>query len=628
MTRHLERIHSPHDLRALDAQARAELCQELREQILTTVSEHGGHLGASLGVVELTVALHTVFESPRDRIVWDVGHQAYAHKLLTGRLDRFDTIRQHGGLSGFLRRNESPHDVFGAGHASTAISAALGMAQARDLRGERHAVVAIVGDGALTGGLAYEGLNNAGMLGSDLIVVMNDNSMSISPNVGALSRYLTRLRADPTYAQMKRDIERLMGLVPVLGRRVTRVVERVKDGLRHVLVPGAFFEALGFRYLGPIDGYSMNEIIQVLRNAREMGGPVLVHVVTEKGRGYAPAANAPDRLHGGGPFDLKTGRSKAPATATPSFSQVMAETLSRLARTDRRIVAITAAMADGTGLARFREEHPSRFFDVGIAEEHAVTFAAGLASQGMRPVVGIYSTFLQRAYDQVIHDVGIQRLPVLFCLDRAGLAGEDGATHHGSFDLTYMNAIPGFVVAAPRDAGSLSALVETALAHDGPMVIRYPKASAGRIGPQPEGPMPIGKGELLRPGRDAALIAVGAMVSVAEAAADLLAAQNIFASVVDVRFLKPLDRDLILKVATDVPVVVTIEEGALSGGLGAEVATLLSTLGLQRRLRLLGLPDEFIEHGRRQELLEEAGLTPAAVASVVSSLTGEAMDAS
>ncbi len=628
MSRHLERIHSPHDVRSLDAQARVELCQELREQILRTVSEHGGHLGASLGVVELTVALHTVFESPRDRLVWDVGHQAYAHKLLTGRADRFDTIRQHGGLSGFLRRSESPHDVFGAGHASTAISAALGMAQARDLRGERHAVVAIVGDGALTGGLAYEGLNNAGMLGSDLIVVMNDNSMSISPNVGALSRYLTRLRADPAYAQMKRDIERLMGLVPVLGHRVTRVVERVKDGLRHVLVPGAFFEALGFRYLGPIDGYDMTEMIQVLKNAREMGGPVLVHVVTEKGRGYGPAVSAPDRLHGGGPFDLATGRAKAPATATPSFSQVMAETLCRLARTDRRIVAITAAMADGTGLSRFREEHPSRFFDVGIAEEHAVTFAAGLASQGMRPVVGIYSTFMQRAYDQVIHDVGIQRLPVLFCLDRAGLAGEDGATHHGSFDLTYMNAIPGLVVAAPRDARTLSALMETALAHDGPMVIRYPKAPAGRIGPQPEGPLPIGKGEMLRPGRDAALIAVGAMVPVAEAAADLLAARNIFASVVDVRFLKPLDCDLILEATRDVPVVVTIEEGAITGGLGARVAMLLGTLGVERRLRLLGLPDHFIEHGRREELLEEAGLTPAAVAQAVGELAGAAMDAS
>lgn len=604
----LEEIRGPEDLRGLSAEALKQLAAELRQLLIGTVAKTGGHLGPSLGTVELTLALHSVYETPRDQIVWDVGHQAYAHKILTGRREAFGTLRQRGGVSGFPRREESRHDAFGTGHASTAVSAALGIARARDLAGEDFGVAAVVGDGALTGGLSFEGLNQAGHLKSDLVVVLNDNSLSISPNVGAIATYLTRLRTDPTYTRVKNDVEHLLRSIPVIGEGVVRTAERVKDSFRYALVDGALFEALGFRYLGPFDGHQIPLLQEVFRRARRLGGPVLVHVITEKGRGYQPAVADPSRFHGSGPFDPESG--KPLGGRRRSYSQVFGETMVELAGVEPRLLAITAAMADGTGLVGFRERFPERFFDVGIAEDHAVVFAAGLATQGWRPVVAVYSTFLQRAFDAVIHDVALQGLPVVFAIDRAGLVGDDGPTHHGTFDLAYLRPIPNLVIAAPRDEAELSHMLRGALGHPGPVVLRYPRGTAAAsLGP---GGLPIGRGEILRSGRGGAILAIGSMVATALEAAEILAKQGLSFTVADARYLKPLDRELVLELAALGPLY-TLEEGA-TGGLGSAVLELLAAEGARGLVETFHLPDRFIEHGDRGQLLAEMELDASGVA--------------
>ncbi len=615
----LERLRGPEDLARLTPTELERLCTELREAIITTVASTGGHLGASLGVVELTVALHHVFRSPRDKIVWDVGHQAYGHKLLTGRRDRFHTLRQAGGISGFPKRSESPHDMFGVGHASTSISAALGFAKARDLRGEDHAVVAVIGDGALTGGIAYEGLNNAGQSGTDLIVVLNDNAMSISPNVGAIAKYLTRITSGQLYNRFEADLWKLLGRLPK-GARAQELASRVKEGLKQLVVPTILFEELGFRYFGPIDGHDLPLVIRTLRAVRRIRGPVLVHVMTRKGKGYGPAEKERTRYHGVGKFDPAVGVQPAPQPQ-PTWTAAFGESLVRAARRDGRIVAITAAMPAGTGLDRFRDEFPDRFFDVGIAEQHAVTFAGGLACEGMRPVVAIYSTFLQRAYDQVIHDIALQRLPVVLALDRGGLVGEDGPTHHGAFDLSYLRVVPDLVLMAPRDEQQLQAMLATALQReDGPSALRYPRGASPGVALLDEvQPLPIGRAEILRRGEGVALLAAGSMVAVATEAAELLAAGGIAPTVVDMRFLKPLDDELLTEVFDTHRFVVTLEENSIVGGLGAAVLEWQSTRVEEPLVpvRILGLPDHFVEHGNRDDLLRELGLQARSVAETV-----------
>lgn len=607
----LPQVQSPADLKKLTYQQRLQLADELRQRILTTISKVGGHLGASLGAVELTIALHYVFDTPRDKIVWDVGHQTYAHKLITGRQDRFDTIRQTGGLSGFPKRSESEYDAFGTAHASTALSAAQGFAKSRDLLGEDYHVVAVVGDGAMTGGLAYEGLNNIGHDGTRVLVILNDNSMSIAPNVGALSGHLSRLRTDPKYVRFRDDMARLVRSIPALGPSVANAFERFKDSLKQLVIPGIFFEEMGFTYLGPIDGHDLHAVESALQQAKQLNKPVLIHAVTVKGKGYEPAEGDPYAFHGTGPFKLETGEALKKKAAAPSYSAVFADTLVQLAKQDPRVVAITAAMPDGTGLERFRKVFPRRMFDVGIAEQHAVTYAAGMACSGLRPFVAIYSTFLQRAYDQVIHDVAIQNLPVTFCLDRAGIVGADGETHQGAFDIAYLRAIPNMVVAAPKDENELRHLLKTALVHDGPFAVRYPRDPGFGVElDETLRPIPIGEAELLREGKDVALLAVGHFAYRALEAAEKLSRDGISAAVVNVRYIKPLDRALLKQVLGSVQAAVTIEEGVLAGGFGSAVLELLADAGMTGlRVQRLGLPDAFVEHGDPEHFRAKFGLT-------------------
>ena len=627
---HLDEIRDPADLRRASVEDLVPLAEEIREFLVSLASAKGGHFASSLGAVELTLALHYVFETPRDRLVWDVGHQAYVHKLLTGRRERMHTIRQYGGLSGFLKRSESPYDAFGAGHASTAVSAALGIATARDLLGEDYRVVAIVGDGAITGGLAFEGLNNAGAAGRDLLVVLNDNAMSISPNVGAVAHYLTSLTTHPRYRKMKEELYAALRKLPRVGEPVGDFARRLEQGIKTVLVPGALFEALGFTYRGPIDGHDLPELVRILRQIRESDrGPVLLHVLSRKGKGYEPAERDPARWHGVGPFDRDTGaRRQGSGGEGPSYTAVFGEAIVDRARRDERVVAITAAMPDGTGLTPFAEEFPDRFFDVGIAEGHAVTFAAGLAAEGLRPVCAIYSTFLQRAVDHLVHDVALQHLPVVFAIDRAGLVGADGPTHHGVLDLAWLRAVPGLVVAAPRDADSLADLLETALEQDErPFAIRWPRDTAPGPRTREPRPVPIGTWEVVRAGDGRVVIlAVGTMVRLALAAADLMAAEGgPVPTVVDARFVKPLDLPYLRELARAGPeLVVTIEEGTLRGGFGDAVheASLEGGLDLSARLLQVGLPDRFVTHGSRAELLAEVGMTPEGVATQIRERAG------
>ncbi len=604
----LDRVNGPADLKRLSWRELRHLAAEIRQELIEVVPQTGGHLASNLGVVELTLALHTVFHSPRDKIIWDVGHQAYVHKLLTGRKERFRTIRQAGGLSGFTQRAESPHDPFGAGHAGTAISAALGIARARDLKGEDFDVVAVVGDGAMTCGLSYEGLNNAGHLNSRLIVVLNDNGMSIAPNVGAISRYLNRLRSSPGYHFLKGWVERFLRHVPLLGLPVLAFLRRLKSSFKELLIPTRIWEEMGFIYIGPVDGHNLRDLIFTLRAARRVQGPVLVHVYTTKGKGYEPAEKDPTNFHGVAP----NGEHKGTA---PSYSRVFGQTLLRMAEADPRVVAITAAMPDGTGLVEFSRRFPERFFDVGIAEEHAVTFAAGLATEGFRPVVAIYSTFLQRAYDQIVHDVTLQNLPVIFALDRAGIVGDDGATHNGVFDLSYLRHIPNLVVMAPKDECELQRMLWTALEVDGPVAIRYPRgAGVGVPLDEERVTLPLGMGEVLRRGAGGALalVAIGSMVYPALQAAELLAQEGIEAAVVNARFVKPLDKALLYGLARNFRRIVTVEENVLSGGFGSAVLEFYErkVLTAGREFLRIGIPDRFIHHGPQQEVRASLDLSP------------------
>jgi len=608
----LDEIDGPADLKALTPEQLGELAGEIRTRMIDIVSRTGGHLAASLGAVELAVAIHSVFESPKDKVVWDVGHQAYAHKLLTARRDRFGTLRQAGGISGFPRRSESEHDAFDTGHGSTAIAAGVGMAKARDLSGEDYAVVSVVGDGAMSGGMAFEALNLAGHLGTGLVVVLNDNQMSISRNVGALASYLGRLRTDPHYLRAKTDFEGLVSKLP-LGDSLLEAVDRFKDGVKQLLISGMLFEELGFTYLGPIDGHSLPDLIDALKQARALSQPVLIHAITQKGKGYVHAENDAAKWHRTGAFDIDTGEPVS-ASSGLSYTHVFGATMVSLAERDPRLVAITAAMRAGTGLQEFAERFPDRFFDVGMAEQTAVTFAAGLASQGMRPVAAVYSTFLQRGYDQIVHDVALPRLPVILALDRAGLVGEDGPTHHGVFDLAYLRHIPGLAVMAPKDLSELAAMLKTAVELEGPSAIRYPRGEGTN---PPEGDpeaIPLGKAELLREGDSVAVVALGSMVAPALGAARTLSEQGIEAAVVNARFAKPLDVELIGELARTCGRVVTVEENTVAGGFGSAVAELLHQQRIGAPVLCLGIPDGFVDHGSREELLAGIGLDAESIA--------------
>ena len=624
MDRTLDRIDSPEDLRKLDVSELPDLAEEIRQEIIRVVSRTGGHLAPSLGTVELTLALHYAFDSPRDKIIWDVGHQSYPHKLLTGRRDRFGSLRQLGGVAGFPRREESPHDAFNTGHSSTSISAALGMACARDFQGENFRTIAVIGDGALTAGLAFEGLNQAGHLKRNLIVVLNDNRMSISKNVGALSQYLTRLLSAPTYQRLESEVWDIMGKIPAVGERARELASRALEGIRGMFVPGVLFEELGFKYFGPLDGHNVELLIDAFERLKLTEGPLLVHVVTTKGKGYAHAEDDAPKFHGVGAFDKTTGTLTSKPKAL-SYTEVFGRTLSALAEADDRIVAITAAMPAGTGLAPFARYHPDRFFDVGIAEQHAVTFAAGLAALGMKPVVAIYSTFLQRAYDQIIHDVCLQKLPVRFMIDRGGLVGDDGPTHHGVFDLTFLRTIPNLVLMSPKDENELASMVRTAIEYDeGPIAIRYPRGAGHgvRMDYEPAA-LPVGGAEVLREGRDLLLLAIGSMVGTALDAAELLSAEGIDAAVLNARFVKPLDSELILREVKRTGRVLTLEENAVAGGFGAAVLELLQARGVDDAVvRIAGLPDSFVVHGARGLLLEQCGLDSETVAARARELVG------
>ena len=624
MTDLLDNLALPDDLKKLSPEELTQLAGELRERIIATVSRHGGHLASSLGVVELTLALHRVFSSPRDRILWDVGHQAYAHKLLTGRADRFHTLRQKDGISGFPKRAESLHDPFGTGHASTSISAALGLAAARDLVGGSERVVAVIGDGSLTGGLAFEALNHAGHLRKNLIVILNDNEMSISENVGALSSFLSRKFSSKKVVRFKRETENILRHFPRIGNDLVQLAKRAEDSLKSFFTPGMLFEGFGFDYYGPIDGHKFDDLIETLQNVSQINGPVLVHVVTHKGRGYQPAELQPGRFHGVGPFDRDSGQTAGSPPLPPSYTSVFGKTLVELARKDPRIVAITAAMVEGTGLAGFAGEFPKRFFDVGIAEAHAVTFAAGLACQGLRPVLAVYSTFLQRAYDSLLGDVCLQQLPVTFALDRAGLVGADGPTHHGAFDLSYLRHMPHLVLAVPRDEQLLRRLMVTASRHDGPFAYRYPRGSGQGVSLDAAPlPLPVGSGEKLRDGQDATLLAVGPVVYPALQAAEELAREGIDLAVVDAVYVKPLDQALILAEAQRTGALITLEENAVQGGFGSAVLELLMAQGVTARTLCLGLPDAFVEHGTQAELRAQCGLDAAGIAARVRTFVGK-----
>ena len=618
----LAKIQSPAELKKLDKKQLPLLAEELREKIVSTVAENGGHLGSSLGVVELTIALHRVFDSPKDKIIWDVGHQAYAHKLLTGRQNQFGTLRQINGISGFPKRAESDHDVFGVGHSSTSISASLGMAAANDILEQDNKVVAVIGDGSLTAGMAFEGLNHAGHLKQKLVVILNDNEMSISPNVGALSSFLSRKMTSDTFIRFKKETENLLSYVPGIGRDLVNLAKRAEESLKSFMTPGMLFEGFGFDYFGPLDGHNLEELTETLHNVAQIKGPVLLHVLTKKGKGYEPAEQNPPKFHGVGPFDSQTGDVKGGKSV--SYTSVFSETLVKLAEEDPRIVAITAAMTEGTGLKAFSEKFPERFYDVGIAEQHAVTFAAGLSCQGMRPVVAIYSTFLQRAYDQVVHDVCLQNLPVTFAMDRGGLVGADGPTHHGVFDLSFLRHVPNMVFAVPRNEVELQRIMKTASQFEGPFAYRYPRgAGMGVAISEAIEPLEIGQGELLVEGCDGLLIALGTMVNEALIASENMKKEGLSIAVVDARFVKPLDDELILSLAENAPFIITAEENSLQGGFGAAVLELFSDHGITVPVSRVGIPDHFVEQGTQAELRERLGLTSAGLCHRISQMMGD-----
>lgn len=605
----LEKIQSPSDIKQLSTQELKELAYEIRERLIKVTAATGGHLAPNLGVVELTLAMHYVFDSPKDKFIWDVGHQAYVHKLLTGRNERFDSLRQFGGISGFPKRKESAHDLFGVGHASTSISSATGFAIARDLKKEEGEVVAVIGDGALTGGMVYEALNHAGHLGLNMTVILNDNDMSIDNSVGSMSKYLTKVRTEPGYTKAKQELEGLLKKIPSVGNKVFDVAERFKDSFRNALVPGAFFEELGFKYFGPINGHKLPELISVLENSKTFDRPVLIHVITTKGKGYLPAENRPDKFHGTGAFDIKTGEQLAKKKAV-SYTDVFAKTLIALGEKDRTVVGITAAMGSGTGIDKFASVFPDRAFDVGIAEEHAVTMASSLALEGMKPFVAIYSTFLQRSFDQLIHDVALQSSPVVFALDRGGLVGEDGPTHHGVFDYSYLRMIPNMTVMAPKDENELQHMLYSATTYGCPVAVRYPRgAGKGAFMESTFQKLERGKAEVLSYGEDILLIAVGSMVYPAVNVAKKLEEEGRSVCVINARFVKPLDKDLLLEKIRDCKYIVTLEENVLAGGFGSAVLEMMTKNALfDKKVRCIGIPDEFVTQGNVDILKEQLDL--------------------
>lgn len=621
---HLSDITHPNQLHGLSVRQLEQIALEIREKHLQTVAASGGHLAPGLGVVELTLALYQTLDLDRDQVVWDVGHQAYPHKLITGRYNRFHTIRQKDGLAGYLKRGESKFDHFGAGHASTSISAALGMAMARDLKGENFKCVAVIGDGALTGGMALEAIDHAGHLPkTNLLVVLNDNEMSISPNVGAIPRYLNKLRVSAPIQFLSDNIEEQLKNIPFVGESISPELARVKEGMKRLAVPkvGAVFEELGFTYIGPVDGHNLAELISTFEGAHKHPGPVMVHVVTKKGKGYTIAEKDREGYHAQNPFNLATGKSiPASKPKPPTYSKVFADTLIKLAEDDPSIVAITAAMGTGTGLDKFQTAFPDRYVDVGIAEQHAITLAAGLATQGMRPVAAIYSTFLQRAFDQIVHDAAIQKLPVFLCLDRAGIVGADGPTHQGMYDIAYLRCIPNMVLMAPKDEAELQRMVVTGINYtDGPIAMRYPRGNGYGVPLMDEGweELPIGKGEILRHGDDVLMIAYGSMVHPTLQAAQLLSEHGISATVVNARFAKPLDTELFAPLARSIGKVVTVEEGCLMGGFGSAIAESLLDLDVVVPIKRIGVPDILVEHATPDESLGSLGLTSSQIAETV-----------
>jgi 1-deoxy-D-xylulose-5-phosphate synthase len=615
----LEKIKSPEDLKLLKKDQLLLLADEIRNTVIERVSLNGGHLSSSLGVVELTIALHYVLESPKDKIVWDVGHQSYPHKLLTGRFEQFHTLRKHGGLSGFPKISESPHDAFGTGHSSTSISAALGILEARDQKKENFKVVAIIGDGALTSGLAFEGLNQAGHLKKDLVVILNDNEMSISPNVGALSNYLNKVLMGTFYKKFKKETKALLENIPKIGETVAKIAQKAEGSMKGFFLPGGLFEDMGFNYLGPIDGHDIPLLIETLTNIKDTTEPTLIHVVTRKGKGYKFSEDDPCIYHGTGPFHVDTGLTTEQAHCL-SYNEIFGSALTEMAVEDEKIVAITAAMKEGTGLAEFADKFPDRFYDVGIAEPHAVTFAAGLATQGLKPVVAIYSTFLQRSYDEIIHDVCLQNLPVIFAIDRAGIVGEDGPTHHGLFDIAFLRHIPNLIVMAPKDGAELKEMLRLAARLNCPAAIRYPRGKTQEsVNGSQSRPVEIGKAEIIMQGDGVGIIAAGHCAYPALRAAEMLKAEGINATVVNVRFINPLDKDIIINLALKTKKIITVEENILAGGFGSAILECISDAGLKDiALKRLGIDDVFVEHGSQMTLrkiygLDEEGIYKAAI---------------
>ena len=624
----LENIDSPADLKKLDRKDLPALADEIRKVIVEVVSKTGGHLASSLGAVELAVAIHYVFDTPHDKLIWDVGHQAYAHKLLTGRRDNFHSLRQHKGLAGFTRIDESPYDTLSTGHSSTSISASLGVAHAKYLKKETSKVIAVIGDGSMTAGLAYEGLNQAGDKFKDreLIVILNDNDMSISRNVGALSSFLSRKLSGKRLQEARKEFGEFLKSLPKIGDDVYQWAKRTEESLKTFTTPGMLFEAFNFEYFGPINGHKLNHLIDILNNVKYLKEPVLLHVTTQKGKGYAPAEENPVYFHGCGCFEVETGNCIDPKSTVPSYTEVFGQTMMRLAEKDHRIVAVTAAMPEGTGLAKFAQAYPDRFFDVGIAEQHGVTFAAGMATEGLKPVVAIYSTFLQRAYDQIMHDVCLDGMPVVFAIDRGGIVGEDGSTHHGLFDLSYLRCLPNMVIMAPADENELQHMLATAIEHDGPTAIRYPRGSAtGASIDEVFKSLPIGKGKLLESGDDILILAIGKSVGDALEARSTLKEKGISAAVVNCRFVKPLDIGLISSLTAKIPRVITVEENALQGGFGSAVLEGLSDAGISGlQLERIGVADTFVEHGPQQLLRSLYGIDAAAIVKTAVRMMGDA----
>ncbi len=606
----LFKVNSPKDIRALTVTELKTLCTEVREFMVDIISQVGGHFGGGLGTVELTVALHKVFDTPNDLIVWDTGHQAYPHKILTGRRDLLHTIRQLNGLSGFLKRTESEYDAFGAGHATTSISAALGMAEGSKQQGTKKKVIAVIGDGAMTGGMAYEAMNNAGVKSSNLIVVLNDNRMSIAPNVWQIHNYFNEMIAHPEYNKFKGAVWDLTGKLDQFGDRIRKVAARLERGIKSVITPGILFEALGFRYFGPINAHNLVQVVKILDHIKQLNGPILVHVLSEKGKGYTPAEEHVQRYHAATPFDKVTGKAYKKSISAPSYTSIFGSALVEIAKQNEKVVGITAAMPDGTGMDYLQNEFPDRYYDVGIAEEHAVTFAAGLATQGVIPVVAVYSTFLQRGFDQIIHDVALQKLHVVFVLDRAGLVGADGPTHHGSFDLSYLRMIPGIVIMSPKDEAELRDMLFTAVNYGkGPIAIRYPRGSALGVDVSENfNTLEIGKAEIIYEGKDAAFLAIGNMVEYAKSAQEILASDGLSIELINMRFVKPLDTQMLDSIASRFNKIVTLEESTIVGGFGSAVLEYFAEKNYKNDILRIALPDSFVDHGTQEELHKIIGI--------------------